>query len=194
MVQLRTLFTKYYRERRRCNYQLARALTISQGMRRVHEERRLLKYSNVELYNVVADVAKYKEFVPWCKRSVITKGPTFNAINNATNGLSMVADLSVGFDVFNETYTSVVQLQPHSSVVATSQDTKLLDFLHTEWKFIPSASDPNLACWITFRVEFQFKSSLYSNISAMFMKEVTTNMVRAFEVRCRQVYGKRGGN
>ena len=151
--------------------------------RRVHEERRLLKYSNQELYAVVADVAKYKEFVPWCKNSVVTKGPS------AGPGLQeLQADLTVGFDLFNETYTSQVQLQPFNSVVATSQDTQLLEYLHTEWKFSPSASNPTSSCWVTFRVEFQFKSSLYSHVSALFMREVTTNMVKAFEARCNQLH------
>lgn len=155
---------------------------LSQGARRVHEERRLVKYSNTELYNVVADVAKYKEFVPWCKDSVIRS-------KKSDAGL-MLADLTVGFDVFNETYTSRVLLEPESAITASSQDTKLLDHLHTEWKFKPSASNPLSSCWVTFRVEFQFKSSLYSHISDMFMREVTSNMVKAFEARCMQIYNK----
>jgi ribosome-associated toxin RatA of RatAB toxin-antitoxin module len=151
----------------------------SSAARRTHEERRLLKYSNVQLYNVVADVSKYREFVPWCRDSVVTRSDA-NAVS---------ADLTVGFDVFTEKYTSHVQLQPYSSIIATSKDTKLLEHLHTEWKFAPSASNPLSSCWVTFRVEFQFKSSLYSHISDLFMREVTNNMVKAFEGRCRAVYG-----
>ena len=160
---------------------------FASSARRVHEERRLLKYSNRDVYDVVADVAKYKEFVPWCRDSVVLKGP-----NASAESQQMLADLTVGFDVFNETYTSSVQLRPFSSVIATSQDTKLLDHLYTEWKFTPSASNPTSSCWVTFRVEFQFKSSLYSHISAMFMHEVTTNMVKAFEARCGQLHPRIG--
>ena len=156
-----------------------------------------MRYSNKELFDVVSDVAKYKEFVPWCKNSVVATPTTATASASASASASagskqvLFADLTVGFDVFNETYTSRVELQPLSSVVATSKDTQLLDYLHTEWKFTPSSSNPASSCWVTFRVEFQFKSSLYSHVATMFMREVTTNMVKAFETRCQAVHSKK---
>lgn len=153
-----------------------------------------MKYSSSQLYAVVADVARYKEFVPWCQDSVVRRttrlpsaqpgaAPAGAASSSSAaaleGGSEMLADLTVGFDMFKETYTSHVLLQPGisfksspalgaggagvttgSSIVATSQDTKLLDFLRTEWKFQSASSGDS--CWVTFRVEFQFKSLIYS--------------------------------
>jgi hypothetical protein len=58
------------------------------------------------LYEVVADVKHYKEFVPWCQRSVVTlKRDNY-----------MEAELEVGFRVFVERYTSLITLQPGQAV------------------------------------------------------------------------------
>lgn len=69
---------------------------------------------------------------------------------------------------------------------ATSHDTQLLEYLHTEWKFAP-ASSPD-SCWVTFKVEFKFSSPLYNQVSEMFMQEVVDKMVQAFDNRCKEVY------
>lgn len=154
--------------------------SLQQHGSRRHFERRLLKYSTEQVYNIVADVNSYHKFVPWCKESRITN------IDDPTN---VKAELVVGFGVFNERYTSEVTLNTPAYVRATSVKCNLLDFLITEWKFLP-ASDPK-SCWVTFQIDFKFKSDLYNHISEMFLTEVVNNMVKAFEGRCKSVYGNR---
>lgn len=67
---------------------------------RKHFERRLLKYSCQQVYDIVANVNSYYQFVPWCKESKIIR-------KDSNNPNKLKAELVVGFGVFNERYTLV---------------------------------------------------------------------------------------
>ena len=140
-----------------------------------HYERKLIAQPISTLYQVVSDVSKYHEFVPWCKKStVLTKTDNH-----------MTAELEVGFKIFSERYISKVEMSEPNLVSAVSTDTAIFEHLKTEWKFTP-ASNPNTT-WVTFQVEFQFKSAVYNELSKLFLQEVVTKMVKAFETRCTVV-------
>jgi len=157
--------------------ELARFASVTKG--RKHFERKLIKQPAAILYNVVSDVRRYNEFVPWCKRSQV--------LQTASNG--MTAELEVGFNIFTEHYISNVTVDEPNQVNAVSTDTILFEYLKTEWKFTP-ASDPS-STWVTFQVDFQFKSSLYNEVAKLFMTEVVGQMVQAFENRCKVVTAER---
>lgn len=137
-----------------------------------HYERKLITQPITTLYTVVSDVSKYHEFVPWCKKSDVL----------TNDGKHMTAELEVGFNIFTERYISKVETAEPTWVSAVSVDTNVFDYLKTEWKFTP-ASDPK-STWVTFQVEFQFKSAVYNELSKLFLQEVITKMVKAFEARC----------
>ena len=147
---------------------------------RTHHERRLLKFSSEQLFNVVSNVKSYHKFVPWCKESnVITETAT-----------DLEAELVVGFGYFNEKYISVVKLDRPRSVVAVSKQTNLLEYLKTEWSFAPTSSDPK-KCWVTFKIDFKFRSPLYNQISDLFLQDVINRMVKAFEDQCRKEFAEK---
>lgn len=142
-----------------------------------HQERRLIKMPIERLYDVVSDVAKYQEFVPWCLQSrVISK-----------DSHQMKAELTVGFQLLTEKYISHVELRPPMSVTAVSSQVNLFEYLRSEWKFTPSSSDPKNATWVTFQIDFKFKLALYNELSDLFMQQVVKKMVQAFETRCKQL-------
>lgn len=145
-----------------------------------HYERRMLPYTQEQCYLVVADVEKYVEFVPWVKESTIMKR------DEGSNVIE--ADLVVGFSLVNitERYTSIVTLDKPNLVSAVSKHTNLFENLSTEWKFAPARDDKS--CWVTFKIDFEFKSSMYNQISDLFMKDVVNNMVKAFENQCKKQY------
>lgn len=138
-----------------------------------HFERRMMKFTTEELFDVVSDVSKYSEFVPWCKRSTILK----------SDNTKMSAELKVGFGLFSEKYVSDVVMQRPNFVNASSKQTNLFEYLTTEWTFTP-ANDP-ATTWVTFQVDFKFKSQIYNEASDVFKKEVVNKMVQAFEDRAR---------
>jgi coenzyme Q-binding protein COQ10 len=149
-------------------------------------------------YQVVSDVQAYPHFVPWCISSNITR-PLARIASEGnvmeSNGSQeseekmqqeMEAELTVGFkNLFTEKYTSHVTLFPSNTqpkVIAVSSNTHILDYLHTTWEFKAAGANKN-HCWVNFKVDFQFKSSLYNQVSSIFMKEVVEKMVVSFEKR-----------
>lgn len=101
------------------------------------------------------------------------------------SGKHMTAELEVGFNIFAEKYTSKIEVLEPTFVSAVSTQTNLFEYLRTEWKFTP-ASDPS-ATWVTFQLEFKFKSAMYNELSRLFLQEVIAKMVKAFEQRCKTV-------
>ena len=65
-----------------------------------HEERRVIKHTPSNLFNLVADVKKYPEFLPWCLGARV-KNTTLK---------SFEADLIIGFKIYKEIYSSKITL------------------------------------------------------------------------------------
>jgi coenzyme Q-binding protein COQ10 len=157
------------------------AFSSFEGKIKSHHERRLMPYTVDEMYDVIADVDEYKNFLPWCKGSKVIE-------RDAATG-KLKANLTIGYGVFTERYTSLVSLNPPKSIKATSTDTSILDLLETEWSFQPSSKE--MQCWVTFKIRFRFKSPLYDGISDILFEEVVKNMTEAFSARCQKVYSRR---
>jgi ribosome-associated toxin RatA of RatAB toxin-antitoxin module len=144
-----------------------------------HSERRLFKYSAEQIYNVVADINNYSKFVPWCSNSIVLRQEQ----PSIKESHSIEAELTIGYLLFKESYISVVKCKPYESIVATSNQTNLFEFLKTEWNF-QSGKDPS-TCWVTFQIDFKFKSDLYNKVSEMFFLDIVHHMVAAFENRAK---------
>lgn len=144
-----------------------------------HAERRTLPYTPEQLFDLVADVAKYPEFLPWCLSSRIKKwdGDTV-----------FYADLVIGYKMVREKFGSKVTLNApdHIHVEYLSGPMK---YLSNHWKFI---REDDGSCTIDFFVEFEFKNRLLQNLIGVFFNEVVCRMVGAFEERAQDLYGASG--
>ncbi|KAG0468729.1 hypothetical protein HPP92_018057 [Vanilla planifolia] len=145
---------------------------------RSYEERLVMGYSQEQLYNVVAAVDLYEDFLPWCQRSRIIK--------RCSDG-SFDAELEIGFKFLVESYVSHVELQKPTYIKTTALDTGLFDHLINIWEFNPGPIPGT--CDLHFLVDFKFQSPLYRQVASMFFKEVVSRLVGSFYDRCRRIYG-----
>lgn len=143
------------------------------------------------MYSVVANVAEYSSFVPWCISSnVLSLKPASTPSNPPSS--EMLAELTIGFGSglfsFSEKYTSQVSLVPYSSVKVRAAESPLFHHLHNFWTFEPT---PDGRCSLHFSVDFAFQSSLHSSAVDLFFTNVVQKLVSAFESRCAEKYGTR---
>ncbi len=142
-----------------------------------HIEQKKLPYSVEQMFALVADVAHYQEFAPWCKASRITKRESDSVF---------YADLVVGYKLFRERFSSKVILEVPDRIEIEYLEGPL-KHLKNHWRFIP---EPDGSCVVDFSVEFEFKNSVLQGIAHVFFQEILRRMVGAFEMRAQDIYGK----
>ena len=143
-----------------------------------HNETKFLCYSAHQMYNLVADVASYPEFLPWCAaarvKSMIPEGTTH----------VMSADLVISFKVFRERFESQVILYPDDLFIGTEYIDGPFKHMKSTWKF----EDLDEGCAVTFFVDFEFKNVILQKVIGLVFNEAMLRIVRAFEARADSLY------
>lgn len=140
-----------------------------------HSEKRTLPWTAAQMFDLVADVGRYGEFLPWVSAVRIRS-------NSETE---MVADLIVGFKGLRENFTSrVVKSRP--SRIAVDYVDGPLKFLHNEWQF---EDLPEGGSTIDFMVDFAFKSRVFETLAGQVFERALKKMTDAFVGRAEALYG-----
>jgi coenzyme Q-binding protein COQ10 len=161
-----------------------------------HTETKKLPFSAKQMFDLVMDIEKYPQFLPWCLAAKITR------INSEN---SLEADLVINFKGFTQKYSSNVRnskiYKPPSfadenliplnrgsindelliSVAAIDGPFKNLV---NAWEF----KDIKGGCEIKFFIDFEFKSMILGKMIGMIFEKATNKMIDAFEKRARQTY------
>lgn len=145
-----------------------------------HSETRRLPYSAEQMYALVADVARYDEFLPWVTAVRV----------RSDSDTEMVADLLVGFSALRERFTSkVVKRRPEAIHVEYVEGP--LKFLHNDWRFRP---DGDGGCLVDFTVDFAFRSRMFEALAGQVFDRALRKMIGAFEERAAALYGADAGS
>jgi coenzyme Q-binding protein COQ10 len=139
-----------------------------------HAETRALPYSQEQMFALVADVGAYPEFLPWCVGARV----------RSQTETEIIADLTIGFGPFRESFTSRVVLD-RPREVDVKYERGPFRYLNNRWIFEP---DP-LGCRVRFWVEFEFSSRLLQAAIGVVFNEAVRRMVNAFLKRARDKYG-----
>jgi coenzyme Q-binding protein COQ10 len=140
-----------------------------------HAETRRLAWSQEQMFDLVADIARYDEFLPWVQGMRI----------RSHEGNVVTADMVVGFKMVRERFTSRVTLDRPNSV-KVDYISGPLKYLKNDWQF---RAAPGGGCDIDFHVDFEFKNKMFERLAGMFFHEAFRRMVGAFETRAAAVYG-----
>lgn len=137
-------------------------------------EIRRLPYSAEQMFDLVADVARYGEFLPWVVGTRVRS-------NSETE---MIADMLVGFKALREKFTSRVEKVRPGEIRVHYLDGPMRD-LDNVWKF---RSTPD-GCEVDFAVSFTFRNSVFEALAGQYFDRAFRKMVSAFETRADQLYG-----
>jgi coenzyme Q-binding protein COQ10 len=140
-----------------------------------HAEKKRLPYTPEQMFDMVADVRRYPEFLPWCVGARV--------ISRDDNRL--IADLTIGFKMFRETFRSEVTLDAPRQVRVTYLNGPFR-YLNNTWTFTPAPQGTEVA----FFVDFEFRSRMLQMVIGTVFNEAVRLMVRAFERRAMVLYGR----
>ena len=140
-----------------------------------HAEKRVLPYTADEMYALIADVARYPEFLPWVAATRV----------RSDDGAEMLADMLVGFKALREKFTSrVIKHRPDRlEVIYIDGPMRDLDNL---WHF---RALPDGGCEVDFCVDFTFKNKMFEMLAGQYFDRAFRKMVAAFETRANALYG-----
>lgn len=145
----------------------------------IHEVR-TLPYSAEQMFDLVADVGRYAEFLPWVVATRI----------RSRNDHEMVADMLIGFKALREKFTSQVTKHRPDSITVHYVDGPLRD-LDNRWLFRPLGPS---SCEVDFCVEFSFRNAVFEALAGQYFDRAFRKMVAAFEERAADIYGSRSSS
>jgi coenzyme Q-binding protein COQ10 len=143
-----------------------------------HTETRHVPYTPEQMFDLVADVKRYQEFLPWIAAVRI----------RSDSETLLIADLVVGFRAIKETFTSRVEKQRPERIRAEYIEGPL-KYLQNSWAFRP---DGQGGTEIDFCVDFAFKNRLFETLAGQMFDRALRRMIGAFEDRARALYGEGG--
>ena len=139
----------------------------------------LVGYSAEQMFALVDAVEEYPQFLPWCVAARVRNGTATDAL----------ADMTIGFGPFRESFTSRVSLQHADAsgfcAIKVKYENGPFKYLHNQWKFTPDAQ----GCVVDFYVDFEFRNFILQKAIGAVFTEAVRVMVNAFLKRARTVYG-----
>ena len=145
-----------------------------------HSETRHLPYTPEQMFDLVADVGRYAEFLPWVSAMRVRKDTPEETL----------ADMIVGFKGLRETFTSkVTKQQPETIRVEYIEGP--LKYLNNDWRF---RADGEGGCLVDFSVDFAFKNRMFEMLAGQVFGVALRRMIGAFEERAAKLYGASGSS
>ena len=148
-----------------------------------HFEKKIVNFTAKQMFELVADIDNYREFLPWCNDSKIIE------ITNIDNEKkTLIADLEIGYKDLVYTYRSNVLLNNQELTIK-------VDFIHGPFKNLDNSwifkKIDDQSCEIEFFIDFELNVGVLNLLISKFFDKAFKKMVNSFENRANQIYGSK---
>jgi coenzyme Q-binding protein COQ10 len=139
-------------------------------------ETKILPYNYQDLYELILDIEKYPEFLPWVEQTQII---------SRSEG-ELIADMTVNFKTITQSYRSNVtyKLDQQGAKIEVDATSGLFKHLHNSWIFTKGEKDTSLQ----FNISFEFQSKIIDTIASPLFTAISKEMILAFEKRAMEKY------
>ncbi|WP_454849365.1 type II toxin-antitoxin system RatA family toxin [Rhizobium binxianense] len=143
------------------------------------ETHRSVNHTPDQMFDLVADVERYPEFLPLCEALAV------KSRKERDGKVLLVADMTVGYKAIRETFTTQVLLNRAERVI----DVKYIDgpfkYLTNRWRFVEA---PGGGCTIDFFIDYEFKSRILGAMMGAMFDRAFRMFAEAFETRAGKIY------
>lgn len=135
-----------------------------------------------QMFDLVADVESYPQFLPMCESLKV------RSRKEREGKTLLIADMTVGYKLIRETFTSQVLLKPDEKVIETKYVDGPFRYLDNKWQFVPSANPEHSE--VKFYIDYEFKSRTLGFLMGSMFDIAFRKFTEAFEKRADQIYGR----
>ena len=144
------------------------------------EESKTVRYTKDQMFDLVADIDRYDEFLPWCNNSKIISA------KKEGDKKIVIADLEIGYDQFVYTYRSEVELHEDKSQINVRNLDGPFNYLENIWKF----TEKDNVTEVTFDVDFELKNKFLNIIMTKSFQFGLDKIADAFQKRAEELFSK----
>jgi coenzyme Q-binding protein COQ10 len=144
--------------------------------------KRRVQHSALQMFDLVADVERYPEFVPLCRTLKIRQRTA-----NPDGTEIVIADMTVSFKLVREAFTSRVTLDRPNLKILVEYLQGPFSNLENRWSFEPKSER---ACDVGFYLAYEFKSRVLAMLMGTMFDTAFQRFSAAFEKRADAIYGK----
>jgi ribosome-associated toxin RatA of RatAB toxin-antitoxin module len=141
---------------------------------KVVERSAIVPFSAAQMFDLVNDVARYPQFLPWCTASSVEE----------SGAMERIASLHIERGVLRSRFTTRNRLTPHAEIMMELVDGPFRN-LSGQWRFHPIGEE---GARVSFRVEFEFRNPLTAMAFNAVFESMCATIVDAFAARAREVY------
>ncbi len=138
-------------------------------------------FTPAQMFDLVADVERYPEFVPYCEKLIVHSRETTG------NTTQLIATMSVGYSAVRESFTTRVTLDPSLRRILVEYLDGPFSHLENRWSFTPAYG----GCMVDFHIEYEFRSRLLAVALGTVLSKAFKHFTHVFEDRARKVYAKK---
>lgn len=143
--------------------------------------KRRVRHAAADMFDLVADVEKYPQFVPLCDRLRVK-----SRTEKGEGVIVLVAAMTVAYKMIRQTFLSRVTLdKPNLKIVVEYLDGPF-SRLQNRWSFVPTGDN---SCEVEFYIDYEFRSRTFGMLMGAVFDTVFRKMAAAFEERADKVYG-----